>query len=277
MFYLKKILLKLRAFIRNIINRYIEHDLSQLGGQVAFFAILSLLPFIVYINTLITSFNFTREDIMNLLQPAVPAYIADIISSYISYISTQNQYGILSIGIITTIYSASKMIRSVEKSINRAYGIDRRRGFIRSVIISMVFIVCIGIIILATLYFIVVGASLAHTIFAILHLPMTILDNLKDVKWLVFIAALFFTVSALYYIMPYKKISYKSTLPGTVFSISAFGLLSEGYTLYIKYGIGRSFIYGSLGAVFLVFVWLYIVAIVLILGAEINSALDNEK
>lgn len=277
MFYLKKILLKLRAFIRNIINRYIEHDLSQLGGQVAFFAILSLLPFIVYINTLITSFNFTRDDIMNLLQPAVPAYIADIISSYISYISTQNQYGILSIGIITTIYSASKMIRSVEKSINRAYGIDRRRGFIRSVIISMVFIVCIGIITLATLYFIVVGASLAHTIFAILHLPMTILDNLKDVKWLVFIAALFFTVSALYYVMPYKKISYKSTLPGTAFSIAAFGLLSEGYTLYIKYGIGRSFIYGSLGAVFLVFVWLYIVAIVLILGAEINSALDNEK
>ena len=274
---MKKILLKLRAFIRDIINRYIEHDLSQLGGQVAFFAILSLLPFIVYINTLITSFNFTSDDIMNLLQPAVPAYIADIISSYISYISTQNQYGILSIGIITTIYSASKMIRSVEKSINRAYGIDRRRGFIRSVVISMVFIVCIGIITLATLYFIVIGASLAHTIFTILHLPMTILDSMKDVKWLVFIAALFFTISAMYYIMPYKKISYKSTLPGTAFSIAAFGLLSEGYTLYIKYGIGRSFIYGSLGAVFLVFVWLYIVAIVLILGAEINSALDNEK
>lgn len=274
---MKEILLKLRLFVRKIINRYIEHDLSQLGGQVAFFAILSLLPFVIYINTLITSFNFTREDIMNLLQPTVPAYVADMISSYVSYISTQNKYGILSAGIITTIYSASKMIRSVEKSINRAYGIAQRRGFIRSVIISMVFIVCIGVIILATLYFIMIGASVAHTIFNILHLPMSILDNLKDIKWSVFVAALFFTVSALYYIMPYRKISYKSTLPGTVFSIAAFGLLSEGYTLYIKYGIGRSFIYGSLGAVFLVFVWLYIVAIVLILGAEINSALDSEK
>lgn len=274
---MKKILLKIRTFIRNIINRYIEHDLSQLGGQVAFFAILSVLPFVIYINTLITSFNFTRDDIMNLLIPAVPSYVADLISSYIGYISTQNRYGILSLGIVTTIYSASKMIRSMEKSINRAYGISERRGFIRSVIISMVFIVCIGIMVLATLYFVVVGASIAHTMFNIFHLPLTLLDSLKDFKWLVFVAALFFTVSALYYVMPYKRIKYKSTLPGTVFSIAAFGLLSEGYTLYIKYGLGHSFIYGSLGAVFLVFVWLYLVAIVLILGAEINSALDTKK
>lgn len=265
----------MRAFVHNIINRYIEHDLSQLGGQVAFFAILSVLPFVIYINTLITSFNFTRDDIMNLLLPAVPTYVADLIYSYVGYIATQNRYGILSIGIVTTIYSASKMIRSVEKSINRAYGIEKRRGFIRSVVISMVFIVCMGIMILATLYFIVVGASIAHTIFNILHLPPALLDSLKDFKWVVFVAALFFTVSALYYIMPYKKIKYKSTLPGTAFSIAAFGLLSEGYTLYIKYGLKHSAIYGSLGAVFLVFVWLYLVAIVLILGAEINSALDT--
>lgn len=242
---------------------------------MAFFAILSILPFIIYINTLITSFNFTRDDIMNLLIPAVPAYVADLISTYVGYISTQNRYGILSVGIVTTIYSASKMIRSVEKSINRAYGIAKRRGFIRSVIISMVFIVCMGIILLATLYFIVVGASVAHTIFDILHLPLWLLDSLKDFKWVVFVAALFFTISSLYYIMPYQKIKYKSTLPGTVFSIAAFGLLSEGYTLYIKYGLDHSFIYGSLGAVFLVFVWLYFLAIVLILGAEINSALDS--
>lgn len=274
---MKKILLKPRTFIRSIINRYIEHDLSQLGGQVAFFAILSVLPFIIYINTLITSFNFTRDDIMNLLIPAVPSYVADLVSTYVGYISTQNRSGILSVGIVTTIYSASKMIRSVEKSINRAYGIAERRGFIRSVIISMVFIVCIGIIILATLYFIVVGASIAHTIFNIFHLPMSILDKLKNFKWVVFVASLFFTVSALYYIMPYKKIKYRNTLPGTAFSIAAFGLLSEGYTLYIKYGLGHSSIYGSLGAVFLVFVWIYLVAVVLILGAEINSALDTKK
>lgn len=244
---------------------------------MAFFAILSVLPFIIYINTLITSFNFTRDDIMNLLMPAVPSYVADLVSTYVGYISTQNRSGILSVGIVTTIYSASKMIRSVEKSINRAYGIAERRGFIRSVIISMVFIVCIGIIILATLYFIVVGASIAHTIFNIFHLPMSILDKLKNFKWVVFVASLFFTVSALYYIMPYKKIKYRNTMPGTVFSIAAFGLLSEGYTLYIKYGLGHSSIYGSLGAVFLVFVWIYLVAVVLILGAEINSALDTKK
>lgn len=209
--------------------------------------------------------------------PAVPSYVADLVSTYVGYISTQNRSGILSVGIVTTIYSASKMIRSVEKSINRAYGIAERRGFIRSVIISMVFIVCIGIIILATLYFIVVGASIAHTIFNIFHLPMSILDKLKNFKWVVFVASLFFTVSALYYIMPYKKIKYRNTLPGTAFSIAAFGLLSEGYTLYIKYGLGHSSIYGSLGAVFLVFVWIYLVAVVLILGAEINSALDTKK
>lgn len=271
---LKKIFSGIGKFIKSVIKRYFDHDLSQLGGQVAFFSILSLLPLVIYINTLITSFNFSHSDIMNMLVPVIPESVAALISEYVQYISDGSRYGILSIGIITTIYSASKMIRSVEKSINKAHGINRERGFFHSLIISMVFIICIGIIFLVTLYFSIVGANIVAVLFRMLHLPMAILEGLKSIRWVVFMVALFFTVSLLYFVMPYKKIRYRYTLPGTAFFMVALGALSEGYRIYIKYGFSLSSVYGPLGAVFLVFIWIYLVAIALILGAEINNLFE---
>ena len=94
--------------VRELIDRFIQHDVGQMGGQLAYFSLLSLFPFIIYINALISSLQISGSWAIEMLSPIFPDEIVNMISSYIESISNSGSTYLLSVGIITTIYSASR-------------------------------------------------------------------------------------------------------------------------------------------------------------------------
>ena len=263
--------------IKKMINRYIEHDIGQIGGQLAYFSLLSLFPFLIYINKLISFLDFSYAEMMGFLKPLFPDNITALITGYVEYISESETGGWLSVGLIMLIYSASRIVRSMEKSINLAYEVRERRPFIRSIFRSMLFVVCLGIVLLLMAAAALISRGLLEWIFGALGISTDILQGLLLFKWTAFAVIIFMAMSAIYYFMPNKRISYKSTLPGAGMAVAGLALLAVGFSIYVKYGIRYSTFYGTVGAIFLLLIWMYAAGIIIVMGAELNSILMDKE
>ncbi len=265
------------GFIKKMIDRCFEHDIGQIAGQLAYFSLLSVFPFVIFMNRLIISLNFSYSEIAGVLILIFPENMVDAIMKYIEYISASHTPDLLSAGLIMLIYSSSRIIRSLEKSINTAYEITEKRGFFKSLIRSMLLVICFGIIVLLMILAAVISKGLLGRLFATLGLGEDFLHRLLIFKWMIVAAITYAAMTAIYYFMPNMKVKFKTTVPGALAAVAGFALLSAGFGIYVRIGLSHSVLYGSIGAVFLLLIWLYAAGIIIVTGAELNSLLMKKK
>ncbi len=265
-----------KTFIKAMFVRYGEHDVAQTAGQIAYFGFLSLFPFIVFMNFLIQKLHLSAVDVISLLNPVFPKDIISLITSYMEYISGQNSIGILSFGIISTVYLASRVIRSMEQAVDKAYGIKSGRSFISSLAVSGVTVICIGLMLISAALFILFSKKPVDFILDILNLS-DMVGAVLILKWAFVIFVMLLVLALLYRITPHKKITFASVVPGTVFALFCFMALSAGFGWYVTFATSSESIYGYIGTVFVALVWIYFVGVIFVIGAEINGYLDERS
>lgn len=264
----------IKSFIKEFILRFISHDVAQIGGQIAYFTILSIFPFLVYINTLIASVNISQNDVIELLSPFVTGEILNLIVGYIEA-AGQTSAGFMSISILVTLYSASRVMRSLESAVNRAYNTQNRRSYLKSVLYSMIVTVCMGLAVILAVLLVVVGKKMLGIVFTFFGISGEHITLVITFKWVFALLAVFWLTAVVYKFLPNKKIKFKSTLPGAAVATAGLGLFSTGFGIYTKYFAVYSVVYGAIGAIFLVLVWAYFAGTILVSGAEINCILHE--
>ncbi|MBR2846834.1 MAG: YihY/virulence factor BrkB family protein [Clostridia bacterium] len=263
--------------IKNLIRRYFEHEVGQSGGSIAYFSLLTVFPFIIYTNKLLTYINVSEARFISFISSLLPPEIAEFLDIYIADIAVSHTPGILFVSIFATFYSTSRVVRSFEHSINRAYGITDRRGFLSGIATSFLFTVCLVITVIASIILTTVGENLVMYVLSFRNIPLPSLRWIIFFKWIFTGIIMFLAISSFYYYMPREKVRYKSILPGTVTSIIGLSGFSVIFNIYIRFAAGFSVIYSSIGAVFLLVFWLYFAGVILVMGAEINCAFNEIK
>lgn len=260
---------------KSLINRFLCHDIAQTGGQLAYFFLLSVFPFMIFLNALIGSFNFSETEIVDTLSSFLPQEVIRVINTYIQYISDSQHTGMLPVGLIVTLFSASRAVRSLNYAINKAYRVDRPRGFIGDFFLSVVLTFGIELTIILSLLLLTIGKNMMAWLsarFEFLLIPLAVLDNLR---WVIVLADLFVVLAFMYYFVPNRKMRWRNVLPGTVFSVIGWIVLTLGFSFYINHFGRYSLIYGSLGAIIVLMLWLYLVGILLVLGGELNDIIEE--
>ena len=268
---------KLIYVIKSLIGRFLCHNISQTGGQLAYFFLLSVFPFAIFLNALVGSFNFSEAEIVDTLSSFLPQEIIGVINTYIQYISENQHLSLLSIGLIVTLFSASRAIRSLNYAINKAYRVDKPRGFIGDFFLSVILTFGIGVTIILSLLLLTIGKNMMVWLsarFEFLLIPLAVLDNLR---WVIVLLDLFVMLAFMYYFVPNRKMKWRNVLPGTVFSVVGWIILTLGFSFYINHFGRYSLIYGSLGAIIVLMLWLYLVGILLVLGGELNDIVEELK
>lgn len=266
----------MKNFLKQMVERYIKHDVSQSAGQIAYFGFLSLFPFIVYMNFIIHKLHLTTGDIISVLSPIFPEEIINFITAYIDYISSQNSYGVLSIGIVSTVYLISRVIRSMEQSAQKAYGINSRRTFFGGLLVSFIVIVCIALMLVSAAMFVILSRRPVRFLLDIFGLS-NMVGAILVLKWAFVIFIMLIVFSLIYRLIPNKKITFASVVPGTIFALAGFLILSSGLGVYVNFAAASSSIYGYIGTVFITLIWIYFIGVIFVLGAEINGYFDAKK
>lgn len=264
-----------KDFLKGIFERYMKHDVAQTAGQIAYFGFLSLFPFIVYMNFIIHQVHLSTGDMLSVLTPLLPQEIANFIAAYAEYISVENSPWIMAIGIFSTVYLLSAVIRSMELAVGKAYGIKNRRTFLKSIMVSLISVICIGLMLVAAAMFIILSRGPVKHILDFLGLA-DMVGIVLILKWAFVIFLMILVFSLIYKLIPNKKTTFSSVVPGTIFAVIGFIVLSAAFGLYVSFAMGAASIYGYIGTVFVALMWIYSIGTIFILGAEINGYFDSK-
>lgn len=266
------------AFIKDVMARMTEADVTGLSAQLAYFFLLSLFPFLLFLVTLFGFLPIEIDSIMGILETYLPEDAYKMIESNITMLANNRSGSLLSISLIGTLWSASNGFNAVRKSFNKALRVQKQRPFIiaRLIAIGLMFLMVIVIVVALTLQ--VFGRVIGEYVFDFFGLTGSFFDSWNTVRWTVSSLTFFVVFMFLYKLGPDERIHWKHTIWGTLFATLGWQIASLGFSFYVNTLGNYSAAYGSLGTVIILMIWFYITGIIITLGGVINAySRDNDK
>lgn len=268
---------KLLYVLKTMTKRFIEHNVSRVAGQLSYFMLLSIFPFLIFINALIGSFDISIMRLSAVIEPIFPPQVVALINGYIEHTMANQSIGLLSIGIIVVIFSASKSVRSLDFAINTAYGTTESKNVFKDFLYSMLFVIAAAITIVIVALFVTLSSDFLTEIIKVNHLSEFAVSVLGVCRWVMLVAILFFILAIVYKITPNKKVSAMSIFPGTTLATLGLILLTYGFSTYVDHFMRGSIFNGTIGVVVMLMLWIYFASVIIVLGAELNSTLEDYR
>ncbi|GEK31526.1 putative ribonuclease-like protein YfkH [Kurthia zopfii] len=266
-----------KGFLKGLINGVKEADVSSAGAQLAYFFLLSLFPLLIFLLTLLPFLNLPQEQVFTMLENILPEQVFSLIESTIKDVLSNRNGGLLSVGIIATLWSASNGVNALIKNLNKSYDITETRPFIVARAVSIFFtVLLIGLIIVA-LVLPVFGKTIGQFMFEVIGLKEGFLIVWNYVRIIIPPFLIVTVLVLLYWIAPNVKIYFRHAIPGALFATIAWVLISFGFSFYISNFANYSKTYGSIGGIIILMLWLYITGIVLVVGGQVNVAFQKRK
>lgn len=261
--------------IKTILDNMREDHISEFSAQCAYYVILSFIPFVILLLTLIQYTNIEQQQLFDIILRIIPPNMSEMVLGVVREVYSKS-VGTVSISLIFTLLSADRALFALVKGLHLVYNYsdNKRKPMIylklTSILQTMIFIilVAIGAVIL------VFGTPIISTIqekFGLLE-NYNIISKILTQMVYAFIAFVVFL--CLYKFMPGHKITFKSQIPGAIFSSIALIVISFVFSKYLDIFKGFSITYGSLTALMLIMMWTYTCFYVIFLGAEINKFLN---
>ena len=259
------------SLLRLLWHRIEEDDLPGLSAQLAYFFLLSLFPLLIVLFTLLPYFPIPHQNILGMIRDFAPAEAMALIEKNVKEIMSQRNGGLLSFGIIGTIWSASNGINAIVRAFNKAYNVKESRSFI--VARGMAVLLTFGMIFVFLLALIlpVFGKEIGLFLFSQLGYTEEFIKIWNALSWLGSAIILFLIFTGLYWIAPNVKIKCKSAFPGAIFATVGWIISSVGLSFYVGHISNYSLTYGGIGAIIVLMIWLYLSAFIIILGGEVNA------
>jgi membrane protein len=268
----------MKNYIISLVKKIIDQDFFGVAAEMAFWFILGVFPFLLFMTSLFAWLGkkTLMAPIIDFITNIAPKDVASLIVNTLNEAMIFKQGKLIAIiGLCITIALSANAIAVIIKGLNRAYAIEERRSFIytRTLSVLMVFLN-------AMVLFVVVNLIVLGKVFLDFMLQYTILsqfsvDIISIVRWPVSYVALAFLALGNYYILPAiegnDKIRFKSILPGTFFFSLFWMLGSWCFSLYLSNLNAYNKVYGTIGAVAILMVWLYYTSLIVLVGGEINS------
>lgn len=250
------------------------------ASAVSFNFFLSLFPSIIFLFTLIPFVpipDFQNEFIL-LLEGILPANTFDMVENTIVDISTNRRVSLLSFGFIATIVFSTNAVGAMIAAFNASANAFENRSWLsmRGIGVIMVFVMAILTSVATGL--IVFGRSIIKFLLEheVIHNKVSHL-LFSTGQWAVIILVTLMSISFLYYFAPSKQSKYKFISPGSVMATLLVIITSLAFSYYINHFANYNKLYGSIGTLIALLIWLNINSFVLLIGFELNVSIRNAR
>ena len=256
-----------------------EGAITTRASSLAFNFFLAFFPSIIVFFTLIPYIPIAglQETLMELLSVVLPPSTNEVTFNTLDDIINNPRGGLLSIGFILALYFSANGINSLIEAFNASYHISENRPIIQqrllslglTLLLSFMLIIAIGLIIFGKL-------TLAYlTDFDIISNSAA--NLILFGKWIAIFLMLFFGISTLFHLGPSIKSKWKLFTPGSILATLGIIITSIGFNYYINHFSQYNKVYGSIGTLMIILIWMYFNSIILLTGFELNASISNAK
>ncbi|WP_172199617.1 YihY/virulence factor BrkB family protein [Saccharibacillus qingshengii] len=253
-----------------------DDEVSGIGAQLAYYLLLSFFPFLIFLVTLVGYVDLSIEEMLRLARRVVPEAAMNTVEGILSEV-TKGSGALLSIGMIATLWTASRGINAVIKGLNKAYDVEENRKFWQIRLVSMLSTLVLGVVLLVSVLLLVFGHWIGGQLDRLLSYPPGFERMWSLIQYSIPLVVLTAVFSALYWIAPNRQIRLREAIPGAIFATVGWIVTSLAFSFYVNNFGNFTKTYGSLGGIIILLTWLYLSSIILIVGGEINATLKAGK
>ncbi len=256
-----------------MVQRYMRHNVGIQSAALAFYLLFMIFPFLIFISALLGLLQLDVAAILSMLNELLPREVVEFIGMYLTYVGENPNVRLLLFGLFFSVYFPMRATNSLMRAVRTAYHLGPPRRAFLHLIKTLFYTVMLILTIALTLTTMTVGERLLTYAVANFHLPAFVAELWVRLRFPVAGVTGYFALFFLYALAQDGRQPWRNLWPGTLFSLAAWMALSWLYSLYVEKFANYSLLYGSIGTVIVMLIWLYMSAVTLILGAELNGTL----
>ena len=249
------------------------------ASSLAFNFFLAFFPSIIVLFTLIPYIPIVdlQETLMELISTILPPHTNEMAFSTIYDIINNPRSGLLSIGFVLTIFFATNGVNSLIEAFNSSYHINESRSIVQQRLLSLGITFLLSCILMITILLIMFSKTVVNYLIATEIIENKSIEYILFGKWMVIIIMLFVGISIIYHFGPTIKKKFKLFTPGSIISTCLIIVTSSFFNYYISNFAEYNKVYGSIGTLIIILLWMYINSIILLIGFELNASIFNAK
>lgn len=265
-----------------MVQRYLRHNVGIQSAALAFYLLFMLFPFLIFVSALLGLLRLDVAGILLVLGEILPRAVVDLIEVYLTYVGRNPSPHLLIFGLVFSVYFPMRATNSLMRSVRTAYHLGPPREPVRHVLRTLLYTVLLILTIALTLTLMTVGDRLLGRAVISFGLPGFFAETWARLRFPAVAVACYFALFLLYALAQDGRQPWRNLWPGTLAALTAWMAVSWLYAFYVDNIANYSLLYGSIGTVIALLIWLNMSAVVLIMGAELNGVIismrkDGEK
>ncbi|MGM9508385.1 YihY/virulence factor BrkB family protein [Larkinella sp. GY13] len=263
-------------FLKSFIPKVTDNDTSERAASVAFSLILAVFPAIIFLFTLIPMIPIPNLEgqVMDFFSQVLPASTYETVKTTIYDIISRPRSNVLSFGFLLALYAATNGILSLMMAFNSSHKTGERRGFFKTRLIALGLTIMLALALFLAIAGLVVGGVLTDYLMHIRILDNVVVTTLLNIaRYLVVFAVFVAAISMIYKFAPDIDMKWKFVNPGCIIASVLVVLTTYGFSFYVSNFGSYNKLYGSIGTLIVLMIWINLVCLLLIIGFDLNVAL----
>lgn len=267
--------------LKATVQEFMRDDALGLAAQLAYYLILALFPFILVLVSLLGTFGnpALATTVLSYFERVMPTEVFELLNTFLGPIISGESPapGLLSFGILFTIWSASGAFSAMINALNRAYDVEETRPFWKTKGIAILMTLGLSVLIVSGVALLVLGPSIGSGLAGIFGLSGTFEFVWNIARWPIALSLMVLAVAMMFYFAPDVKQPFRWITPGGLVGVLLWVLASLAFSLYVNNFGSYDQTYGSIGVVIVLLLYLYIASLTILFGATLNSTLVRMK
>ena len=269
--------LSIKQFASDFYREINEDNVFMGAAALGFYLTLAIFPALILLMTIIPYLPIEEVDeaLMDLLGQALPEEAYGIVEEVVADVTQERRGGLLSLSLLGTLWVASTGMYATMLQLNITYNVKEARSFLKARATALVLSILFGLLVIGAFSLIVLGGRIEDWLGDQMGYSDALLIFFSIFRWVVIVLALLLGFAIIYRFAPNVEQKFRFITPGSVIGTILIIIVSIGFSIYTANFADYDATYGSIGAIIILMLWLYITGLVILIGSEINVILEH--
>jgi membrane protein len=259
-----------------VVRQLLAHDALALAGQLAYFSLLFLFPFLIFIVSLVGLVVDDPESILEAVVASTKGFLPqaaiEMLSNYLDHTLRSTSSFTFLVSCLLTLVMGAASTEAIIRAANRAYGVPETRPFWERWFIDVLLVFGFTLLV-ATMAFVVLSPQTEAFLRSVTEIPSVVLRSWGVLSWTVVLFNLTLAFDILYYLAPNAHLPFRWITPGGLMTTVLLLISCKIFVFWASNIFRSDQLFGQLGIGIVLLIWLFVIGLVVLVGIEINAQL----